>query len=85
MVRKALEGLHSQGSLGQLEATSSFRQVEQSSCNWSEESRQAADGKGFPICPFSLKKQMPREMVKFLPWERFQFNPTSLLGIFHGE
>lgn len=85
MVRKTLEGLHSQGSLGQLEATSSFRRPEQSSCTAVRESREAADGKGFLICPFSLEKQMPREMVKFLPWERFQFDPTSILGIFCGE
>lgn len=83
MVRKTLEGLQSQRNLGQLEATSSFRREEQ--CTGARESRQAAHGKGFLICPFSLEKQMPREMVKFLPWERFQFDATSLLGIFCGE
>lgn len=67
MVRKTLEELHSQSSPGQLEATSGLRRAEQSSCTGVRESRQAADGKGFLTCTFSLEKQMPREMVKFLP------------------
>lgn len=54
-------------------------------CARRRESSQAADGKGFLIRPFSLEKQMPREMVKFLPWERFKFDLKSLLRIFCRE
>lgn len=59
--------------------------AEQNSCTRGRERRQAADGKAFLINPFGLEKRMPREMVKFLPWERFRFDPTKLLGISWGN
>lgn len=34
---------------------------------------------------FNLEKQMPKEMVEFLLWERSQFDLTNLLRIFCGK
>lgn len=79
-VRRTSEGLHSQGSLGER-----LQEGRAEPMLWSEPSGQLADGKGFLIHPFGLEKQMPREMVKFPPWERFPFEPTSLLGVFCGK
>lgn len=66
-------------------ATSSFRRAEQSSCIGVRGSRQATGGKAFLMHPFSLDKQMPKDTVEFLLWERSQFDLTNLLGIFCGK
>lgn len=84
MVREMSEGFPSQGSLRQLEQQA-VSGGQSRLMHWSE-GKQTADGKALLMHPFiSPQKQMPKDTVEFLLWERSQFDLANLLGIFCGK